>query len=53
MVRTIYAEELTACLPRARILANAKNNTYGWMTVHKFTPDRPVTYPFKNFDSLR
>jgi hypothetical protein len=23
------------------------------MTVHKFTPDRPVTYPFKDIKSLQ
>ena len=52
VVRTIYAEADGVAFPEPDP-ANPKNNTYGWMTVHKFTPDRPVTYPFKNFDSLR
>ena len=52
MVRTIYAEADGVALPEPDP-ANKQHNTYAWMTVHKFTPDRPVTYPFKDINSLQ
>ena len=51
MVRTIYAEADGVALPEPDP-ANNLHNTYAWMTVHNFSPDRPVTYPFKDFKSL-
>ena len=51
VVRTIYAEADGVALPEPDP-ANTQHNTYAWMTVHKFTPDRPVTYPFKDIKSL-
>ena len=51
VVRTIYAEADGIALPEPDP-ANKQRNTYAWMTVHKFTPDRPVTYPFKDYRSL-
>jgi hypothetical protein len=50
-VRTTYAEADGVALPEPDP-ANEQRNTYSWMTVHTFTPDRPVTYPFKDFKSL-
>jgi hypothetical protein len=32
--------------------ADPANKEFAWMTVHEFRPDRAVTYPFKDFDSL-
>ncbi len=52
VVRTIYAEADGVALPEPDP-ANKQHNTYAWMTVHKFTPDRPVTYPFKDIKSLQ
>jgi len=28
------------------------NALFAWMTIHEYQPDRPVTYPFKDFNSL-
>jgi len=52
VVRTIYAEADGVALPEPDP-ANKQHNTYAWMTVHKFTPDRPVTYPFKDIKTLQ
>jgi hypothetical protein len=52
VVRTIYAEADGIALPEPDP-ANKQHNTYAWMTIHKFTPDRPVTYPFKDIKSLQ
>jgi hypothetical protein len=51
VVRTIYVEADGVALPEPDP-ANNLHNAYSWMTVHKFTPDRPVTYPFKDIKSL-
>ena len=51
VVRTIYAEVDGVPLPDPDP-ANGKLHEFAWMTVHKFTPDKPVTYPFKDFKSL-
>ena len=51
VVRTIYAEADGVALPEPDP-ANTQHNTYAWMTVHKFTPDRSVTYQFKDIKSL-
>ena len=32
--------------------ANPKQREFGWMTVHKYTPDRPVAYPFTDWKGL-
>lgn len=51
VVRTIYAEADGVALPEPDP-ANKQQRTFAWMTVQRFTPDRPVTYPFKDFKSL-
>jgi hypothetical protein len=51
VVRTIYAEVDGVALPEPDP-ANKQQRAFSWMTVHKFTPDRPVTYPFSDFKSL-
>jgi transglutaminase-like putative cysteine protease len=51
VVRTIYAEADGASLPDPDP-ANKELRAFAWMTVCKFVPDRPVRYPFKDFDSL-
>jgi len=51
VVRTIYAEADGVALPEPDP-ANKQQKTFSWMTVQKFTPDRTVTYPFKDFKSL-
>ncbi len=51
LVRTIYAEADGVALPDPDP-ANGQKREFAWMTVHKYTPDRPVTYPFKDLKSL-
>jgi len=51
VVRTIYAEADGVALPEPDP-ANNSQGTYAWMTVHDFTSDRPVTYPFRDFKTL-
>jgi len=51
VVRTIYAEADGVALPEPDP-ANAQQRAFGWMTVHKYTPNRPIEYPFKEWKSL-
>jgi transglutaminase-like putative cysteine protease len=51
VVRTIYAEADGVALPEPDP-ANPKKHEFAWMTAHRYTADRPVTYPFKNWKSL-
>jgi hypothetical protein len=51
VVRTIYAEADGVALPDPDP-SNKRHDTYAWLTVHKFVPDRPVTYPFADVKSL-
>lgn len=52
VVRTIYAEADGVPLPEPDP-ANVNQREYAWMTIHKYVPDHPVTYPFKEFASLQ
>lgn len=52
VVRTIYAEADGVALPDVDA-ADRSRREFTWMTVQKFVPDRPVTYPFKDFASLK
>jgi transglutaminase-like putative cysteine protease len=51
VVRTIYAEADGEPLPDPDP-GNVKQRTFGWMTAHKYTSDRRVSYPFKDLTSL-
>ena len=51
VVRTIYAEADGVALPDCDP-ANKEQHSFSWMTVHKYVPDREVTYPFKDIKSL-
>jgi transglutaminase-like putative cysteine protease len=51
VVRTLYAEADGAALPDPDP-ANPKKHEFAWMTVHKYTADKNVTYPFKDWHSL-
>ena len=51
VVRTIYAEADGEPLPDPDP-ANPAQREFGWMTVHQYVPDRPVTYPFADWRSL-
>jgi transglutaminase-like putative cysteine protease len=51
VVRTAYIEADGVPLPDPDP-ANPHLNTFAWMTAQRFTPDRPVTYPFKDYSSL-
>jgi transglutaminase-like putative cysteine protease len=51
LVRTIYAEADGVALPEPDP-ANAKQREFGWMTAHRYVPDRKVEYPFKGWKSL-
>jgi hypothetical protein len=51
VVRTAYVEADGVPLPEPDP-ANPKKNEFSWMTVHKYTPDREVKYPFKDWNSL-
>jgi transglutaminase-like putative cysteine protease len=52
VVRTIYAEADGVALPDPDP-ANPKATGFAWMTLHKYTPDKAVTYPFKDWNSLK
>lgn len=51
LVRTLWVEADGVPLPDPDP-AYAKKREFAWMTVHKYTPDRPVTYPFADWKSL-
>lgn len=51
VVRTAYAEADGVPLPDPDP-ANPNQHTFAWMTAHRYTPDHPVTYPFKDYGSL-
>jgi len=51
VVRTIYAEADGVALPDPDP-ANPHKHEFSWMTVHKYTPDKKVPYPFKDWSSL-
>lgn len=51
VVRTIYAEADGKPLPDPDP-ANPAQRKFSWMTAHRYQPDRPVTYPFKDLSSL-
>jgi hypothetical protein len=51
VVRTIHAEADGVALPDPDP-ANKDKKEYAWMTVHKYTADRTVPYPFKDWNSL-
>ena len=51
VVRTLYAEADGVPLPDPDP-ANPHKVEFSWMTVQRFTPDRPVSYPFKGWKSL-
>ena len=51
VVRTIYAEADGVALPDPDP-ANPNQTSFAWMTLHKYTPDKTVTYPFKDWSSL-
>ena len=51
VVRTLYAEADGVALPEPDP-ADAKKHAFAWMTVHKFTPDRKVPYPFSDWKTL-
>jgi transglutaminase-like putative cysteine protease len=52
VVRTLYAEADGVALPDPDP-ANPTKKEFSWMTAHQFTPDRPVSYPFQEWKSLR
>ncbi len=51
VVRTIYAEADGSALPDPDP-ANPQKREFAWMTIHQYTPDRSVSYPFKDWQSL-
>ncbi len=51
VVRTLYAEADGAALPDPDP-ADPKKKEFAWMTAHRFRPDHPVEYPFKDWKSL-
>ncbi len=51
VVRTIYAEADGVPYPEPDP-ANAKQREFSWMSVHEYTPDRAVVYPFKDYGGL-
>jgi transglutaminase-like putative cysteine protease len=51
VVRTIYAEADGVALPDPDP-ANPKKHEFSWMTVHQYTPDKKVPYPFKDWSTL-
>ena len=51
VVRTIYAEADGEALPDPDP-ANGEKREFGWMTVHKYTADKPFKQPFKDLSTL-
>jgi hypothetical protein len=51
VVRTIYAEADGVALQDPDP-ADTSEQGFAWMTVHKYTPDREVAYPFKDWKTL-
>ncbi len=51
LVRTAYVEADGVALADPDP-ANPAKKEFAWMTVQKFTPDRSVSYPFKDWSSL-
>jgi transglutaminase-like putative cysteine protease len=51
VVRTIYAEADGVALPEPDP-ANPEKREFAWMTLHRYTPDRTVPYPFKDWKTL-
>ena len=51
-MRTIYAEADGEPLPEPDP-ANSNQRKFAWMTVHKYTSDKPVRLPFKDISTLR
>ncbi|HEX5104676.1 MAG TPA: transglutaminase domain-containing protein [Pirellulaceae bacterium] len=51
VVRTAYIEADGVPLPDPDP-ADPERREFAWMTVHKYTPDRQVPYPFKDFRTL-
>jgi transglutaminase-like putative cysteine protease len=51
VVRTLYAEADGVALPDPDP-ANPSKKEFSWMTAHRFTPDRPVSYPFNDWKHL-
>jgi transglutaminase-like putative cysteine protease len=51
VVRTAYIEADGRPLPDPDP-TDPEKQEFAWMTAHKFTPDREVTYPFKDLSSL-
>jgi transglutaminase-like putative cysteine protease len=52
VVRTLYAEADGVALPDPDP-ADPKKHKFAWMTIHQYVPDKAVTYPFKDWRSLR
>jgi transglutaminase-like putative cysteine protease len=52
LVATIYAEADGKPLPLPDP-ADPTKREFAWMTAHKYTPDRPVSYPFKDWTTLK
>jgi transglutaminase-like putative cysteine protease len=52
LVRTIYAEADGVPLPDPDP-ADADRREFAWMTLHRYTPDRAVSYPFQDYQSLQ
>lgn len=51
VVRTLYAEADGVALPDPDP-ADPKKREFAWMTLHRYTPDRAVPYPFKDYNGL-
>jgi transglutaminase-like putative cysteine protease len=51
VVRTLYAEADGVALPDPDP-ADPHKREFAWMTVHKYTADKKVSYPFKDWHSL-
>jgi hypothetical protein len=51
VVRTIYAEADGVALPEPDP-ANVNQRQFSWMSVHHYSADRKVSYPFKDWTTL-
>lgn len=52
VVRTVYVEADGEALPDPDP-ADPKQRAFSWMTLHRYTPDKAVTYPFTDYGGLK
>jgi hypothetical protein len=50
--RQVFKKKMDVQGGRKQFGGYPKRRAFSWMTVHSYKPDKPVTYPFKDYQSL-